>query len=223
LAGSRKGTRGAATKARIVDAATRLFIEHGYLETTVAAIASEAGVALQTLYLSFGSKVAILRAAHDIAVVGDDAPIPVLDRPWVAEMRAEPDGRRALHLVIDNGLQIIERVMPIIGVIQAAAADADVGQLLRDIKGMQLTTQQAFARELATKKGFRPTLTPEKAGDIIHAVASHDMYRTLVIERGWPTAQVADFVYNTIAVTLFPSKAQSSSREEAWTSGSRKR
>src|SRR3974377_1254885 len=123
LAGSRKGTRGAATKARIVEAATRLFIEHGYLDTTVAAIANEAGVALQTLYLRFGSKVAIRAPAPDVAVGGDDAPIPVLDRPWVAEMRAEPDGRRALRFVIDNGMQIIERVMPIIGGIQAAPAD----------------------------------------------------------------------------------------------------
>ena len=204
LAGSRKGTRGAATKARVVEAATRLFIEHGYLDTTVAAIANEAGVALQTLYLSFGSKVAILRATHDVAVVGDDAPIPVLDRPWVAEMRAEPDGRRALRFVIDNGMQIIERVMPIIGVIQAAAADADVGQLLRDIKAMQLETQQTFARELATKKGFSRSLTPETAGDVIYAIASHDMYRTLVIERRWTTAQATVFVENTIAATLFP-------------------
>ena len=107
LAGSRKGTRGAATKARIVEAATRLFIEHGYLDTTVAAIANEAGVALQTLYLSFGSKVAILRATHDVAVVGDDAPIPVLDRPWVAEMRAEP------KMAWDFSLQLLyQKIFP---------------------------------------------------------------------------------------------------------------
>src|SRR3954454_14812169 len=72
LAGSRKGTRGAATKARLLSAATHLFLDRGYVDTTVAAIAKEAGVALQTLYLSFGSKVAILRPAHDVAVVGDD-------------------------------------------------------------------------------------------------------------------------------------------------------
>ena len=111
-----------------------MFVEHGYLETTVAAIAAEAGVVVQTLYLSFGSKVAILRAAHDVAVVGDDTPVPVLQRPWVAELSAEPNGRRALRLVIDNGLQIIERATSIMGVIQSAAADADVADLLQDVE-----------------------------------------------------------------------------------------
>jgi AcrR family transcriptional regulator len=204
LAGSRKGTRGLATKARIVDAATRLFLKEGYLDTTMTAIAAEANVVVQTLYLSFGSKVAILHAAHDIAVVGDDAPIPVLERPWIADLRAEPDGRRALRLVIDNGLQIIERVTPIMGVIQSAAADADVAELLRDVKRQRLTTQQEFARELAAKKGFNRSLLPEQAADVIYALLSHEFYRLLVIERHWSTAEVAEFIDETAAANLFP-------------------
>jgi AcrR family transcriptional regulator len=204
VAGSRKGARGGATKARIVAAATRLFVERGYVDTTVAAIAKEADVALQTLYLSFGSKVAILRAAHDVAVVGDDAPIPVLERSWVADMRAEPDGRRALRQIIDNGLQIIERVMPLIGVIQGASADGDVGQLLAEIKSQQLATHQAFARELATKKGFNRSVSPEAAGDVIYAILSHELYALLVIDRHWAMTEVASFMDQSCAATLFP-------------------
>jgi AcrR family transcriptional regulator len=203
LAGSRKGARGGATKARIVDAATRLFLEDGYVDTTVAAIAAEAGVAVQTLYLSFGSKMAILRAAHDVAVVGDDAPIPVLERPWVGELHAEPDGRRALRLVIENGLQIIERVTPIMGVIQAAAADADVAALLDDVTAGRLITQQAFARELAAKKGFKRSLPSEDVADLLYALLSPDLYRLLVIERHWSTPDLAGFIDETLATRLF--------------------
>ena len=97
----------------------------------MAAIAAEAGVAVQTLYLAFGSKVAILAAAHDVAVAGDDDPVSVLDRPWVAEVRAETDGPRAgLELVLANSLEIIERVAPVYSAIQSAAADTEVAELL---------------------------------------------------------------------------------------------
>jgi AcrR family transcriptional regulator len=75
-----------ATRARIIAAATPLFVRDGYLETTMSGIAKAAGVAVQTLYLSFGSKVAVLEAALDVAA--DDAAAG--DRP------ASADGPAAL-------------------------------------------------------------------------------------------------------------------------------
>jgi len=193
-------------------------VKDGYLDTTVSAIAAEADVVVQTLYLSFGSKVAVLRAAHDVAVVGDDAPIPLLERPWIAELRAERDGRRALRLVIDNGLQIIERVTPIMGVIQSAAADADVAELLRDVKAQRLASQQQFARDLAAKKGFNASLSPEAAADVIYALLSHELYRLIVVERQWSTADMADFIDETAAANLFP-KPSAIRRKRADSSG----
>ena len=97
------------TRSRIATAATALFLRDGFLQTTMSAIAKEAGVAYQTLYISFGSKVALLAAAFDIAVAGDDEPIPVLDRGWHQILREEPDGPRALRVFIDVARQIIER------------------------------------------------------------------------------------------------------------------
>src|SRR5437763_16336971 len=92
--------RSRATRARIVEAATRVFVRDGYLTTTMAAIAAEAGVAVQSLYLGFGSKLGILSAAFDVAVVGDVEPVPLLERPWVRELAACPDGPRALRLFV---------------------------------------------------------------------------------------------------------------------------
>lgn len=176
-----KTERGRKTKARIVAAATRLFAERGYLETTMAAIAAEAGVAVQTLYLAFGSKVAILAAAHDLAVVGDDEPIPVLDRPWVDEVRAEPDVSRALELVLTNTLGIVERVAPISGVIQAAAADTDVAELLARTNAQRLETMRFLAAELGTKPGFVSALGADKVADVLYAMVSNELYRLLVV------------------------------------------
>ncbi|HZD74281.1 MAG TPA: TetR/AcrR family transcriptional regulator [Actinomycetota bacterium] len=207
MARAGKTERGRQTRARIRDAATTLFRQRGYLDTTMAAIAAEAGVAVQTLYLAFGSKVAILAAAHDVAVGGDEAPLPVLDRPWVAEVRAEPDGTRALAVLVDQALRIIERVSPIYGVIQAAAADAEVRQFLDLTKSQRLDTMRALAAELASKPGFTRDLSLEQTADTLYALVSDDVYRLLVVERRWPAEAWKTWTYNTAAHWLFPGRA----------------
>ncbi len=50
------------TRRRITAAASGLFAEHGFAGTTVADIAARAGVAAPTVYATFGSKGAIVRA-----------------------------------------------------------------------------------------------------------------------------------------------------------------
>ncbi len=199
-----KTERGRKTRARIVTAATTRFCEQGYLDTTMAAIATDAGVAVQTLYLAFGSKVAILAAAHDVAVVGDDEPLPVLERPWMAAIRTEPDGGRALELVMTNGLQIVERVSPIYGVIQAAAADADVAELLAATKAQRLATMRSFAEELVAKDGYAPGVSADWAADVLYAVISDELYRLLVLERHWPSQDWKAWAHDSAARRLFP-------------------
>lgn len=202
-----KTERGKKTRARVVIAATKLFCEQGYLATTMAAIAAEAGVAVQTLYLAFGSKVAILEAVHDVGIVGDDEPVPLLERPWVADVGEEPDGRRALRIVIANGLQVVEQVDPIYTAIQAAAADAEVGELLARIKAQRLTTLQTLAAQLAGKAGFAAELSAETAADVLYAVVSNELYRILVVERHWPTEAWKTWAYESAAFRLFPDGA----------------
>src|SRR4051812_19079251 len=82
--------RSAATRARIIAAAGPLFVEHGYLDTTVSAIAKAAGVAVQTLYLSFPGKIAVLEAAVAAAGAGADP-----RGQWPDDGRAQPHGPRA--------------------------------------------------------------------------------------------------------------------------------
>jgi AcrR family transcriptional regulator len=204
LARPRKAERGRQTRARIVEAATRLFREQGYLDTTMAAVAAEAGVAVQTLYLSFGSKGAILKAAHDVAIVGDDEPVPLLERPWIAQLRAEPDGGRALAILLTNALPIIERAAPIVGVIQAAAADPEVAEQLQQNEAGRFASMQTYARELAAKPGFAPNLSADTAADILYAVLATDVYRRLVIERHWSREQWKAWVHGLTATQFFP-------------------
>ena len=96
------------------------------MQTTRSAIAEEAGVAHQTLYISFKGEVALLATAFDIAVAGDDEPVAVPDRGWRQQLRNEPDGPRALRGYVDVAQQIIERVHPFYAAMATASAGPDV-------------------------------------------------------------------------------------------------
>src|SRR3954449_3485212 len=78
--------RARATRTRILRAAYSLFAAHGYPVVTMAAVAAEAGVAVQTLYFTFGTKAELLQHAYDYAVIGDGEPVPPTEQSWYRGM-----------------------------------------------------------------------------------------------------------------------------------------
>src|SRR6516225_5621043 len=121
------------TRRAIVAASHDLFLARGYAATTVDAIAQAAHVSRRTVFNSAGGKAALLKLAWDWAIVGDDEPIPLADRPAVKAIQAEPDPHKALALWAQMVVEIAARAAPIAEVLTAAAdADADAAQLAAD-------------------------------------------------------------------------------------------
>src|SRR3954447_11850823 len=116
-----RAARTRATRRRIVDAAAELFVGQGYAATTLEQIATRAGVAVQTVYFHFGNKRSVLKEAVDVAVVGDDEPDGILDRPWLEEAQAESEPRKVIQLWMGYGRGILTRVGPIMRVVRDAA------------------------------------------------------------------------------------------------------
>src|SRR6187401_936607 len=83
---SRRTLQAAQTREEVLRAASRLFSDTGWAGTTLAAIAEEAGVSVETIYNGFGSKKALLREAMDVAVVGDTEPLAYIERPEFAAL-----------------------------------------------------------------------------------------------------------------------------------------
>src|SRR5215217_8678438 len=79
----------AATRLHILQAAQRLFEQQGYVATTMAAIAAEAGVALKTVYLAFQTKSGVVRVLWNLHLRGDQGEVPVAERSWYREVLAE--------------------------------------------------------------------------------------------------------------------------------------
>lgn len=85
---ARRQQQAAQTRALVLAAAASLFADRGWYATGMREIAKEAGVAVETVYASFGSKTELLVSAIDVGVVGDAEPVPLSQRPEFAALGA---------------------------------------------------------------------------------------------------------------------------------------
>src|SRR5207302_59696 len=106
------------TRRSMLEAAQRLFESQGYAATTMEAIATEAGVALKTVYVAFATKSGLLRALWDLLLKGDEVEAAVADRPWYREVLDETDPERQLRLNARNSRVVKERIAGILRVIR---------------------------------------------------------------------------------------------------------
>ena len=110
------------TEARILAAATELFLEGGYLATTLEAVARRAQVGARTVYLRFGTKAALFKRVIDVAIVGDTAPVDVLGRDWMQAAMTAPTAAERIAASAAASRQIMQRTGALFAVAQQAAA-----------------------------------------------------------------------------------------------------
>ncbi|GAB4584580.1 TetR/AcrR family transcriptional regulator [Nocardia sp. IFM 10818] len=178
--------RARATRTRIVRAATELFVSDGYAVTSIAAVASRAGVGEQTVYYSLGNKRALLTAALDQAIAGDDEPVPTLERSWTTGALADPDPIAQLRAQVEGAAEILQRAAPLLEVVRGAAAtDTELAGIWTTNIEQRATVQHTFAAALAAKTPLRDGLTVAEAADIMLALLGPENYTLLVGARGW--------------------------------------
>jgi len=177
---NRREVAAAETRREILRTARRLFAEHGFGGTSVQRIAEEAGVAVQTIYASVGSKSALILALIDL--IDEEAGIPALN----AEMAHETDPRRLIARGVRLTRQLNERCGDILGVLlSAASADPDAAAAVAD--GMRRHDQGARqgARRLAELGALAPGITPKRAAAVLTLMVSPASWRQLTQGSGW--------------------------------------
>ena len=189
-----------ATRRRIVDAATELFVSTGYGSTTLEQIAARAGVAVQTVYFHFGNKRTVLKEAVDVAAVGDDEPVALLDRSWTDEVRAAPDARRVLELWVAHGREIQARVAPIMGVVRdAAVTDPEMAAQWATNEAQRATAWRMLVDELDERGALR--IPVDEAVDVVCALHSLEVFGILAA-RGWTPERWERFVVDALVHAL---------------------
>jgi AcrR family transcriptional regulator len=183
------------TRRAVVEAATGLFVARGYADTTLDAVAAAAGVSRRTVVNAVGGKAALLALAWDFSLVGDDEPVPMADRPAVLAILASTDPAESVRRWARMIAEVEERSAPIGRVLEAAAdVDAEATALLAKADTERLEGTRAFAHHLVAIDGLGPGVTPERAADAFWALTDGTLYRRLVLDRGWSTADFATWL-----------------------------
>jgi AcrR family transcriptional regulator len=191
------------TRRAVVTAARELFLARGYAATTIDAIAEAAHVSRRTVFNAVGGKVALLKLALDWAIVGDDEPVALEDRPAVKAIRAERDPRRAVALWVTTVVDIAARVAPIGGVLYVAAdGDPEAAELLANEAQARMYGARAFVGHLASLDGLAEGVSEQQAADLCWAVNDGHLYSLLVTQRGWTPAALAQWLSDSLAAAL---------------------
>jgi AcrR family transcriptional regulator len=187
------------TRQRLQDAAAAEFVEHGYAAATVSRIAERAGVTVQTLYLAWGSKRALLRAYMTsslseglgaITEVGnqfaDLAPAEIPSRIATVVAKAAATAGAAWKLYRDAAATDPE-----------IAADWDHLQALRRISFEKIVVHIPL-------EALRPGLDRGAARDTAWTIASPETYHLLVGRAGYSLQEYEKWIAATLTAALLP-------------------
>jgi len=203
--GAARQARTRRTRAAVVEAARSLFVERGYAATTIEAISDRSDTPQATVYRLFSSKLGILKAVLDVSVGGDDEAVAMADRPQVRSLLSDAEPRTQLTGFAALLGEVMARVGPVHRILaDAARSDEDAASLLAEIARQRHEGQRRIARSLARSGALRPGLRERDAADIVHALASPEVYGLLVLDRGWSGERYKKWLASILIDQLLP-------------------
>jgi AcrR family transcriptional regulator len=200
---SRRQALARQNRSAMLDAARRLFLERGFAAATMPDIAEEAGVSVQTVYKVFGNKPGLAKAVFDVAIAGDDEPVPMVERDSLRRVRDEPDPRKKFVHYGEHLAAVAPRHVPIQLVILAAAAtDLEAGKVWQQLQNERLRGMNMFARSLHAEGHLRPGVSVTEARDVLWTYNSAELFQLLVIERGWSPKRYGRWIADALSAAL---------------------
>jgi AcrR family transcriptional regulator len=198
--GSRRREAARARRHAVVLSARDLFERDGYRATTIAAIATASKVSSEMVYKSFGSKSALAKAVFDLAVAGDDEPVPVRDRPSALAVTTEPEARRKIALFVDGLVERLQRSVKVqIMIRDGRHVDDALIPIWEQVLSEGLTGMEMLGQQLLDTGQLKQNLTLAEIRDVLWNYLAIDHYERLVLVRGW---RIVDFqLWLTAAIT----------------------
>ncbi len=191
------------TRKRVIEAATRLFVQQGYPTTSMRAIATEAGVSLPTVELLFGTKAQLLHVVIDVAVAGDDEPVPVLSRGWTADARSAGDLADFLSVVAQVLSEAQARSAGVmLAAYEAAASDPEIQLLIMDRESQRERTTNWIVNGVVDRAGLRPELDRAGAIDTVWMLMDPVIFNRLTRHRGWSLDRYASWFADSVTRLL---------------------
>jgi AcrR family transcriptional regulator len=198
------------THKRVIDAASRLFVERGYATTTMRAIAAEAGVSIPTVELLFGTKAQLLHVVLDVAIAGDDEPIPVLSRAWADDAQSQDDVAGFLSAVAEVLREAQLRSAGImLAAYEAATADPDIHVLVADRELQRERTAGWIVDGVVGRASLRVGLDRAAAVETVWMLMDPVVFSRLTRHRGWSPERYATWFADSVAQLLVANSPRS--------------
>jgi AcrR family transcriptional regulator len=194
-----------ATRRRIRDAADALFLARGYAATSMDDVAAAAEVARQTVFSAFGSKSKLLREVVDVRLAGDDAPVPLAERPLARRMWEATDPVEAIRLQAEAIVEVGARIAPLWGVLTAAAGtDPEIAAVVRASEEARLADLGMVVDVVAGLGALAPGRSPRRAKEAVWLLAGPGVVAD-ALARGWSRAALTQWLRDCMqAVLLVP-------------------
>ena len=198
------------TKRRILDAASRLFVDRGYNSVTVEDIAHEAGVAYQTVYAVFRTKLAVAEA-----IIWSSFQTEGID-----ELMAEARESRDLAVHIRIGVQMARRLNERFATIVRFMRESGDPALLAEyqkIEGLRFDQIRAQVSPVLKTAQLRKGISPADALGSMWAMTGTDLYNQLVSGRRWTASRYEEWLKDALINMLLE---PSTTREDRCTTHS---
>jgi len=187
---TRRQEQAGETRRRILDAARDLFVSKGYGRTTIAEIASMAGVAVETVYAAFRNKPTLLRHVWYVSFRGDEEDVRLLDRPEIHSVLAEPDlaTRFGRHAVVVTA--VFGRIAPLLAALQgAAASEPTAAAMLAEWDEGRLDACTTYAQAAAATGQL--AVSEAECREVLAATMDGALWQRLVAGSGWAEERFA--------------------------------
>lgn len=192
----RREAQARATRLAVLEAARDLFVENGYVATSIRAVADRAEVGEQTVYRLFSDKATLLREVTLHAVAGGEVPSVARESDLKYRLDTASDAYARLSVVVewlqeiyDRGLADLEEVIT-----SAAAADPRVAELARFADEQRDEDNRWIVTTILRDRPLPDGIEFEDVVDYLDAVENSFVYRRLVKERGWSPEKYAWWV-----------------------------
>jgi AcrR family transcriptional regulator len=194
----------AAHRAAILRAGHDLLIANGYGATTMADVARAAGVSTVTVYKAFGNKPELVRQILGTAVVGDDEPVALIERPEMQAALQAGSGAQILAAFVDVSTRILTRLGPLLAIvlIAARAGGPELREIARTAGEQRHSDFRRIIDAVAATGDLRPDLEPSRAADILWAIGSPETHQQLTVDRSWSDDDYRVWLTTTLHTTL---------------------
>lgn len=187
----------ARTRSQILKAAKCLFQTKGFERVTISALAKASEVSMPTIYAVFKSKRGVLQALIDDALPPDQF------EALVDDSMNEKSPKKRLSTTAKLARQIYDAEKELMDILRGAAVVApEFKQLEQEREQRRYERQGEYVKKLMQDQVLAKGLTLQKARDILWTLTGRDMYRMLVIERGWTSDEYEKWLAQLLAKFL---------------------